>query len=240
MEDKNKEKELQKQLEQEVETRETKKMRKRFTKVQGIALLAITLFLSTGGGLALGNFYFWDSAESNRINEQLDYYQERVRLSPNSLPDRIVLGYTYYLKGDNNRAVSEFNYVLDQDENYYDAYYNLGLVYLDEEKYDNALSMFNKTVQIAPKDYKGHFQMGVTYRHMGMDDEALESLVEANLIFPANSDIIYEIGAVAEAKEEYQSAAEIYKDALQYDPLFEKALVALERLEDNELKEVGE
>lgn len=240
--------ELELELEQEFKKEREKKFEKdnnnssksKFTVFQTIALLTITLLLSTGGGLAFGHFYIGDSIEMKRVNEQLEYYKERVRINPNSLEDRIVLGYTYYLKGDNNRAVNEFKYVLNQDENYYDAYYNLGLVYLEEEKYNDALSMFNKTVQIAPRDYKGHAQMGVAYRNLKLYDEAIASLDEANRLAPANSDIIYQIGLVAEAVGEYESAAEIYKDALVYDPLFKDALNALDRLEKSDLIKAGE
>ncbi|QOY36249.1 tetratricopeptide repeat protein [Anaerobacillus isosaccharinicus] len=218
----------------------SKKFNKTFTKIQAITILTLTLFFSTGGGYALGHFYFWNSLEAKRINEQLAFYEEKVKINPNSLEDRIILGYTHYLKGNNNSAIQEFKYVLDQDDKYYDAYYNLGLVYLDEKKHYEALSMFGKTVDIAPRDYKGHAQLGITYRHLNMLEEALNALNEANKLAPANSDIIYQIGLVAEAQGDLKTAVEIYKDALQYDPLYENAAVALDRIEKNELKNVGE
>ncbi|RXJ01679.1 tetratricopeptide repeat protein [Anaerobacillus alkaliphilus] len=215
------------------------KSKKKFTKIQSIVLLTITLFFSTGGGFALGHFHFWNSAEMKRVNEQLEYYQERVRINPSNLEDRIVLGYTHYLKGNNNHAVNEFKFVLQQDDQYYDAYYNLGLVYLEEKKYYEALSMFNKTVEIAPRDFKGHVQKGIAYRHLNMYEEAISSLIEATKLAPANADIIYQIGLVAEEQGDYENAIEIYKNALQYDPLFTYALDGLERLEKMNVK-VGE
>ncbi len=215
-------------------------VKKKFTKLQSIALLSLTLFFSTGGGYALGHFYFWDSIEMKRINDQLEYYQERVRINPSSLEDRIVLGYTHFLKGNNNQAVNEFQYVLEQDDQYYDAYYNLGLVYLKEEKYYDALSMFNKTVEIAPRDYKGYAQMGITYRNLKMYDDAINALSEANKLNPSSANIIYQLGLVIEAKGDYEGAAEVYKDALSFDPLFDDAIKALENLEQNKLKNGGE
>jgi tetratricopeptide (TPR) repeat protein len=225
------EKKKQGQESSENQQNTAKKIKKKFTVVQSILLLTATLIFSTGSGYALGQFYFLDSVEMKRINEQLDYYQQRVKINPNSLEDRIVLGYTHYLKGNNNHAVNEFKYVLDQDDQYYDAYYNLGLVYLDEKKYYEALSMFNKTVEIAPKDFKGYVQKGIAYRYLNMYEDAINSLLEATTLAPANADIIYQIGLVAEAQGDYENAIEIYKDALQYDPLFASALEALDRLD---------
>jgi tetratricopeptide (TPR) repeat protein len=214
-----------------------KKQHKMFSKFQSFLMIFLSFAITSGAGYALGHFYFWNDIDMKRVNEQLEYYQERVRVDPANLENRIILGYTYYLKGENKKAIKEFDYVIDQDKNYYDAYYNMGLVYLDESRYNDALLMFDKTVNIAPKDFKGHVQMGITYRNLKMYDKAATSLEEANKLNPANADIIYQIGMVAEAQGETTVAMDIYKDALQYDPLFEEAATALARLGE---KETGE
>lgn len=225
---------------QQVEEKQSKKSPKTFTILQSILLLILSLAITSGGGIALGNYYFWNDIDMKRVNEQLEFYKERVRIDPSNLENRIILGYTHYLKGDNKDAIREFLYVLGQDENYYDAHYNLGLVYLDEKRYNEALTSFNKTVQIAPKDFKGHVQMGIAYRNLGMYEEAIKALNSANQISRGNADIIYQIGVVAEAMGDYQNAADIYKDALEYDPLYKDAAEALERLEANQPKAEGE
>lgn len=230
----------EKTVAEEVKQEQKSKTVKKFTLLQSIFLLSMTLILSTGGGYALGNYYFLNDIDMKRVNEQLAYYQEQVRIDPANLENRIVLGYTHYLKGNNDAAIREFIYVIGQDEGYYDAHYNLGLVYLTEKRYNEALSSFGKTVQIAPRDFKGHIQLGVTYRHLQMYDEALEALNTANQLAPTNSDIIYETGLVAEAKGEYELAVDIYKDALQYNPLFEEAAKALDRLKDYDTGTVGD
>jgi tetratricopeptide (TPR) repeat protein len=225
---------------EQVEEKSARKTPKTFTKFQSILLLLLTLVVTSGAGYALGHFYFWNDLDMKRVNEQLDYYKEKVRLDPANLENRIVLGYTYFLKGQNEKAIREFDYVIEQDGNYYDAYYNLGLVFLDEKRYNEALSAFDKTIQIAPKDFKGHVQLGITYRQLDMYEEATETLSKANELNPANSDIIYQIGLVAEDQGEYQTAIDIYKEALQYDPLYEDAVVALDRLEKFDTVAEGE
>ncbi|MCL6570373.1 MAG: tetratricopeptide repeat protein [Bacillus sp. (in: Bacteria)] len=224
---------------QEVEGRPAKKQPKTFTKKISILLLLLTLLISVGSGYALGHFYFWNDLDMKRVNEQLDYYKEEVRKDPANLQNRIVLGYTYYLKGQNEKAIKEFDYVLEQDKNYYDAHYNMGLVYLDEERYNEALIAFKKTVKIAPKDFKGHVQLGITFRELKEYDRATEALTTANKLAPANTDIIYQIGLVAEAQGDYQLASDIFKEALQYDPLDKDSLTALDRIKDKVTKNEG-
>lgn len=225
---------------QQVEEKLSKKKPKTFTILQSILLLFLSFAITSGGGYALGHYYFWNEIDMKRVNQQLEFYKEKVKIDPANLENRIILGYTYFLKGQNKDAIKEFMFVLDQDDSYYDAYYNLGLVYLSEKRYYEALSNFNKTVEIAPRDFKGHVQMGITYRHLGMYEEALQALYKANDLTPTNSDIIYQIGLVAEAKGEYELAVEIFKDALQYDPLYQEAVEALDRLKDYDTGTVGE
>jgi tetratricopeptide (TPR) repeat protein len=225
---------------QEVEVKTTRKQPKAFTKKTGFLLLFLTLVISVGAGYALGHFYFWNSIDMKRVNEQLDYYKEAVRKDPSNLENRIVLGYTYYLKGDHDEAIKQFDNVLEQDKNNYDARYNMGLVYLSEERYNEALIEFEKAVKSAPKDYKGHVQMGIAYRGLKEYDKATKSLEQANKLAPTNADIIYEIGMVAEAQGKYADAISIYKDSLQYDPLFKDAIDALDRLKDKDTKAEGE
>ncbi|OCA88250.1 hypothetical protein A8F94_10650 [Bacillus sp. FJAT-27225] len=212
---------------------------KTFTIFQSILLIFLTFALTSGTGYAIGHFYFWNDIDMKKVNEQLEYYKERVRVDPANLENRVILGYTHFLKGENKKAIQELQYVIDQDKKYYDAYYNLGLVYLDEEYFNDALLVFNKAVEIAPKDFKGHVQLGITYRHLKMYEEATKALESANKLNPANADIIYQIGMVAEAKGELKIAADIYKDALQFDPLFEDATAALDRI-NKEIKTEGE
>lgn len=225
---------------QKVEERTAKNQPKTFKKKTGILMLLLTLLISVGTGYALGHFYFWNDVDMKRVNEQLAFYKEEVRKDPANLQNRIVLGYTYFLKGDNEEAIKEFDFVLEQDKNYYDAHYNLGLVFLDEERYNEALIEFEKTVDIAPKDFKGHVQMGIAYRGLQEYDKATKALEQANKLAPTNSDIIFQIGMVAEAQGKYEDAIAIYKDALAYDPLYKDAVDALDRLKDKDTKAKGE
>lgn len=223
-----------------VEETTAKKQPKTFKKKTGILMLLLTLLISVGIGYALGHFYFWNDVDMKRVNEQLEFYKEEVRKDPANLQNRIVLGYTYFLKGDNEEAIKEFDFVLEQDKNYYDAHYNLGLVFLDEERYNEALIEFEKCVNIAPRDFKGHVQSGIAHRGLKEYDKATKALEQANKLAPTNADIIYQIGMVAEAQGKYEDAIMIYKDALAYDPLFKDAVDALDRLKDKDTKAKGE
>jgi tetratricopeptide (TPR) repeat protein len=208
----------------------TNKKNDRFTKLQGISLIIATLLISLVGGYIISDKYIWSKEDENRIVQQVNYYEGLVSKEPNKPENRVNLGYSYHLNGENEEAIKQLLMAIDLDKKNVGAYFNLGLVYNDEGRYDDALKQSNKAVELAPRDYKGHLLEGMIYRKLKMYEEALASLQEADKLMPVNNDIIYEIGRVAEDKGNVNDAEELYKKALSYDPLYKPASEALTRL----------
>ena len=202
----------------------------RFSKLQAFLIIFATLVVCLGGGYFISDKYLWSNADNQRINEQLDYYQGLVDAKPNEAENRVNLGYTYFLKGDNGNAIKQLKIATDLDKKYFGAYFNLGLVYLDEERYNDALKQAQKTVDLAPRNFKSHLLAGMSYRNLKMYKEANKSLKEALTIMPTNTDIITEIGRVAEDQGKKKDAEKFYREALSYDPLCKAASEGLDRI----------
>lgn len=202
-----------------------------FTRLHSFLLIFLTFLVSVGGWYIVGKYFFWNDIDMKRLNGQLEFLEQKVQSEPDNPATRVELGYTYSLKGKNDQALKEFNQALILDPKNFDALYNSGLVMLKEKRYNEALENFQKAVELSPKDYKGHLQKGIAYRNLGMYTEASEALSQANKLLPGSADIIYEVGQVAEAQGQIDTARNIYKEALSYDPLFKDAVTALERLE---------
>lgn len=202
----------------------------RFTWWQSLLILVLTLGICITAGYYISDKYFWKDTDAMQIAERIKYYKDQVDQKPNDPKNRVQLGYSYFLKGDNDEAIKQYEVAKDLDKNYFDAYLNLSIVYDKENQTDNALEMASKAVKISPKDYKGYVLQGRSYRKLKMFDKANASLEEASKLMPANTDIIYEIGHVAEAQGNKKDAEQIYKEALSYDPLYKPALKGLERL----------
>lgn len=199
----------------------------RFTKLQAALMLVTTLFISVIGGYIICDKFIWTNKDQSRIDQQVDHYENLVHKEPNNSETRVDLGYAYYLKGNNEDAVKQLLIAIDLDNENVSAYFNLGLVYNSEKRYDDALKQSKKAVDLAPKDYRGQLLQGMVYRNLKMYDDALTSLEEANTLMPANTDIIFEMGKVAEAQGNTKDAEELYKKALSYDPLYKPASEAL-------------
>lgn len=200
---------------------------------QALALLVITALLTAGVGYIVGKQFFWSGLDTKRVESQLAYYKQQVASQPTKPELRINLGYTYYLMHDDKAALKEFNQAMALKKDFYDAYYNIGLVYVDQKRFDDALEMFDKCVKLAPRDYKGFLEKGIAYRELKMFTEAADALNKANKLMPGSADIIYQTGMVAEAQGKLEAAADIYKDALSFDPLFKQAADGLRRVSKN-------
>lgn len=202
-----------------------------FTLFQSVFLILLTVIVSVTGWYMVGKYYFWNQLDMKRVGQQVSVLEARVRKQPKNITLRIALGYSYFLNGDNDKAIQQYTEVLKVDKNYFDAYYNLGLVYIDDDNLTEAQKMFDKCIKISPKDYKGYLQKGIVLRNMEKYQQAISILQKADELSPRSSDIIYQIGMVAEAKGDKKIAIEIYNEALRYDPQYKDALEALKRLQ---------
>jgi tetratricopeptide (TPR) repeat protein len=210
-----------------------KSKKEKFTWWQTLLILFLTLGVSVGAGYYVSDKYFWSDFDQTQLKKQFEYYKGQVDAQPNEPKHRVNLGYSYFLLGDNEEAIKQFKVALDIDKNYYDAYLNLGIVYSEDGRHDEALKMAEKAIKIAPRDYKSNLLKGTAYRNLKMYDEAIETLSKANELMPGNTDIITELGKVAEDQGDKKNAEELYKEALNYDPLYKPAIEGLDRVAAN-------
>jgi tetratricopeptide (TPR) repeat protein len=220
------------QAKEELQTQEpeSKIKKDRFTGWQSTLLLVGTLAICLVAGYYISDTFLWEKTDSKQIAEQIKFYKAEVKQNPNDPKSRVQLGYSYFLDKDYDEAIKQYKTAKTLDENYFDAYLNLSIVYDKEGRTDDALQNAIKATEISPKDYKGHLMKGKSYRKLKMYEEANIALAEADRLNPGNTDTIYEIGFVAEDQGKKKEAEAIYKEALEYDPLFKPALTALERI----------
>lgn len=201
-----------------------------FTLFQAIAVIVISALVFAGSGYVVGKKFFWKSVNDTRIEQQLAFYKAKVESNPRVPEDRVNLGYTYYLKGQNEEALQQFKVAITLDPKFADAYYDMGVVYKDQKKYDDALEAFSKGAKLAPRDYKNFLQMGVIYNLQGKYKDAITALNRANSERPGSSDVIYQIGISAEKTGDIDGARQLYQQAVNFDPNYKEAKEALARV----------
>jgi tol-pal system protein YbgF len=81
-----------------------------------------------------------------------NHYRKSLLLKPDSLHVINNYGYSLYLSGEWNSALAEFRKAINISPNYERAWYNIGLVYTRQERFDDALGAFDN-VMSRPKAY---------------------------------------------------------------------------------------
>jgi tetratricopeptide (TPR) repeat protein len=212
------------------ESGKAKKIRKdRFKWWQSLIILVATLAICLSAGYYISQKYLWNQKDAE-LTKQLDYNKSLVDQKPNDPSLRVQLGYTYFLKGDNDNAIKQYEVAKNLDKNNYAAYLNLAIVYDKENQTDNTLQAAKKAAKISPQDYKSQLLIGRSYRKLKMYKEATVALQNAYRFKPGNTDIIYEAGLIAEDQGKIKDAEKIYKETLSFDPTFKPAIDALDRL----------
>lgn len=204
--------------------------KKSFTKLQSFLLIFATLVICLAAGYFICDKYVWPNKDEARIIEQIDYYQGLVDKKPNNPDNRVNLGYSYFLKGDTDNAIKQLKVAINLDNKNFGAYFNLGLVYNSDKRYNDAARMAQKAEVLSPKNFQAHLLSGMVYRNLKQYDKALKSLQDALKIMPTNTDIITEIGRVKEDQSKYKEAEKFFKEALTYDPMYKPASQGLDRV----------
>lgn len=103
--------------------------------------------------------------------------------------------------GRGEEAEAEYKRVLDDPRfaNKEKAYYNLGDLYLAEQRYDDAVEAFRKAIVLEPNHHRAYFKLGKCFQEMGMNDDALDAYEEVLRIAPQSNEA-REIKLIVDAK----------------------------------------
>lgn len=210
-------------------TEKLQEKKDRFTWWQSLIILAATLIICLVAGYLISSKYFWN--QNDQLTKQFNYYKAQVDSKPNDANLRVQLGYTYFLKGDDQNAINQFNTAKSLDKNNYSAFLNLAIAYDKEGQSDNALQAAQSAVKLSPNDYKPLLLEARSYRKLKMYKQAMDALQKADQYKPDNDDITFEAGLVAEDQGKKSQAESIFKEVLSYDPTYKPALQELDKLQ---------
>jgi tetratricopeptide (TPR) repeat protein/tRNA A-37 threonylcarbamoyl transferase component Bud32 len=160
----------------------------------------------------------------------------------------------YYMSQylDKNKALEEYNKVLELDPNNGLALNQIAYIYVDMRNYEKAIEYFKKYASVSPGDANPIDSMAETYFYMGKLDEAIAKYKEAIEVKPDFFMSMHNIQYVYALKEDYSEALKWIDKFIDIAPSpgvkragymwkgfyhywlgsFEKSLVDLQRAED--------
>ena len=125
----------------------------------------------------------------NQIDEALNILASKPE-EDRSAQDWLLIGNIMQDKDKIDDAVYMFNQSINKDPKYYKAHYNLGYIYLIQEKPNLALSEFKQAVKYKPDFAYGYYNIGCAYLKLGKYSTAKYNFFKA-LDLKANEPNIY-------------------------------------------------
>ena len=116
--------------------------------------------------------YMYDAAEDTLAGA---FYENALRIDSNNIDALYAFGMHLQKWGISEDAIIQYQHIIRLDNDYHNAYFNIGYVYLiQEEKYDSALKYYDKVLALNPYNYKGYCNRGLAFEKMDHPQRALQ------------------------------------------------------------------
>lgn len=136
----------------------------------------------------LGSLYLErsDGDRSANARKAKEWLEHAVSVVPNQASFSF-LGDAYQRLGEREAAKAAFRKVIELDETYVEAYYNLGVMQISDGQAIEAEGLLRKAVQLDPGSHRAHGALGALLEELGHYAEAEAELKRALELNPRDS-----------------------------------------------------
>jgi tetratricopeptide (TPR) repeat protein len=106
----------------------------------------------------------------------------------------------------------------DKDTRLEAAYYYLGTVQMQEQKYQDAVTSFKAALRIRRDASDTYYAMSLAYSKLGMPDRTFEFLKSALLLDPGMPEANYDMGQILVQRSQIATAAELFRLSIKKAP----------------------
>ena len=130
----------------------------------------------------------------------------------------------------NDRAVEEFTRAIASDPAFAQAHHDLGVAYLRQERYEQAINAFKKSLDLkleVRSRAMAYHNLGLAYSAISRNDEAIDAFKQALQINPQDAETHYYLGMAYLDKERYDEAITNFQQSLKLKPDLADAQIGL-------------
>lgn len=162
--------------------------------------------------------------QQNHYDEAIAHYETAILLQPGHAEALHNIASLHLIMQKIDKATQYYLRLLEVNPNF-DAYYNLGVVYLYRDRYQEAIGYFKEALKLQPDNLATHINLATTYLKQGNRAEAIAHYKEALRLSPDNKEIPYLLAALTESTDLSSVPAEYVTHLFdQYAPYFDKHL----------------
>jgi hypothetical protein len=133
------------------------------------------------------NEWHYKVQEGNEAFLVYPEFKQTEALSEGKIPPELkkysnIKGFANLMKGQYDRAISDFNKALEIEPKSADVYNNRGIAYGSKGQYEKAISDFDKAIEINPGLSKAWFNRGLVYYYKKEYDKSWEDVNRAQAL----------------------------------------------------------
>jgi len=113
--------------------------------------------------------------DKGNLTKSLEYIEKAITLDRENIKWRLQHAETLDLMREDEKALREFEYIMEKDPANPKVYLGLGLYYMNRGKHERGIASFEKSLQLLPSP-EVYFCLGLSYKMLGRNKEAIESL----------------------------------------------------------------
>lgn len=166
-----------------------------------------------------------DLFDDGEYLEAIDAYTSYLATHPDHKKSIYNRGRSYEEVGDVNKAIADFEKLLDIDPKYINAYLSLAKISYNSHDYNKVLIYAGDAIDLNENNAQAHFLAGRAEHQLGYFEQAIESYNNAITINRDFGEAYLYRGAVKIGQEKFRSACEDFKFAKSLDvPEADKAI----------------
>ncbi|WP_226593912.1 tetratricopeptide repeat protein, partial [Microseira wollei] len=155
--------------------------------------------------------------KQGKLDAAVEYYQQALKLKPDSAEVNYNLGNVLYQQGKLDAAVECYQQALKIKPEIAQAHNNLGNVFLQQGKLDAAIESYQQALKLKPDYAQAHHNLGNVFLQQGKLDAAVESYQQALNIQP-NYAAYHNLGNALKLQGKLEAAIKSYQQSISLNP----------------------
>lgn len=124
-----------------------------------------------------------------------------------------IIGAIYQAHDEFAQATSAFQKAVENNPNFVDAFYNLGICHYQQNNYEAAFEAYNRAKNIKPNHPGLDNNFGLCLQKLGKMEEAIKSYKSALKLNPTDRDALWNLGNLCEETGDVNSAIKLFDQA---------------------------